>query len=66
MAWGDFVSDQKRVCLHGSLRRQCEPCDLAERLEAAEAEIARLKAPPDQERLRAIAEREQQATKGGQ
>ena len=29
------MSDE-RVCLHGGLRRQCEACDLAERLDAAE------------------------------
>ena len=28
------MSDE-RVCLHGGLRRQCEACDLAERLETA-------------------------------
>lgn len=27
------------ICLHGSLRRSCEPCDLADRLEAAEAAL---------------------------
>lgn len=32
------------VCVHGSLRRSCEPCDLAERLEASEARIGDLHA----------------------
>ena len=31
------------ICLHGSLRRQCEACDLADRLEAAESSLATLR-----------------------
>jgi hypothetical protein len=30
------------VCIHGALRRQCETCDLAERLDAAEAKCKAL------------------------
>lgn len=33
------MSDE-RVCVHGGLRRQCEACDLAERLEIAERDLA--------------------------
>jgi hypothetical protein len=51
------MSDQPRDCEHGQLARQCRICEL-------EAEVARLKAPPDQERLRAIAEREQNSGAG--
>jgi len=32
------------VCQHGGLRRQCETCDLADRLEQAEERIAELRA----------------------
>ena len=32
------------VCIHGALRRQCETCDLAERLDAAEAKCKALEA----------------------
>lgn len=28
------------VCIHGGLRRQCETCDLADRLEVAEAQVS--------------------------
>lgn len=52
------MSDQeRRDCEHGQLARQCRICEL-------EAEIARLKAPPDDAQLRAIAEREQNTGKG--
>ena len=33
-----------RICIHGGLRRQCEPCDLADRLEQAEADLASVRA----------------------
>lgn len=31
--------DDPRVCHHGGLRRQCEACDLAERLEIVERDL---------------------------
>lgn len=34
--------DKGGVCLHGGLRRQCESCDLADRLEAAEGRLLRI------------------------
>ena len=36
------------ICIHGGLRRQCEPCDLANRLEQAEAEAATLRSALEQ------------------
>ncbi len=30
------------VCIHGALRRKCETCDLADRLDAAEARVKAL------------------------
>jgi len=32
------MSDTPRICIHGSLRRQCETCELADRLEEVEAD----------------------------
>ena len=45
------MSENQRpdVCEHGSLRRSCEVCDLAERLEAAEQRIAYLTSELDPE-----------------
>jgi chromosome segregation ATPase len=39
------------VCLHGSLRRQCETCDLADQLELADQRIDALTAERDDWRL---------------
>ena len=30
------------ICIHGGLRRRCETCDLADRLEVAESQLAAL------------------------
>jgi len=43
-----------RVCVHGGLRRQCEACDLADRLEVAEAEVRRLQQEQDRQRIARI------------
>ena len=32
------------ICRHGALRRSCEPCDLADDLAEAQAEVASLRA----------------------
>lgn len=43
-----------RVCVHGGLRRQCEACDLADRLEVAEAEVRRVQQEQDRQRIARI------------
>lgn len=43
------------VCIHGALRRQCETCDLADRLDAAEAKCKALEADLSQWRGQAEA-----------
>lgn len=40
------------VCIHGSLRRSCEACDLADRLELAEAQLAEARAQVERLTLR--------------
>ena len=38
------MTDTPKLCKHGSLRRQCEICDLAEDVDRLQAENALLKA----------------------
>jgi hypothetical protein len=40
----EAVSPARDECRHGTLRRKCEPCDLAEELAEARAEVERLRA----------------------
>lgn len=46
------MSDTPRpgICIHGSLRRSCETCDLAERLEACERERDEAREKAERER----------------
>mgnify|MGYP003396252072 FL=1 len=37
------MTDTPKICKHGSLRRHCEICDLAEDVDALQAELALLK-----------------------